>query len=121
MTTTQCLKVASLRKETGDLHINLEKWMSNPKNVYVGRPGRVFIGTGEDKKVFHYPGSKFANPFKLSDGYSLEESLMLYEEHLKETGLLDQLQELRGKNLGCFCDQTRGCHAKVLVRLLNNI
>jgi hypothetical protein len=127
-TTTQCLKVDSLRKESGDPDMNLEKWMKNPKNVYVGRPGRVFIGTGDSKRVYHYPGSKFANPFKVGAEYQLDTgleimtlsvSLDLYEVYLKTSGLLDEIEELRGKNLGCFCDQSGDCHAKVLVRYLN--
>ena len=118
MTTTQCLKVASLRKETGDPNINLKTWMSNPQNVYVGRRGRIFIGSGDDKEIFHYPASKFANPYLLSE-YTLEESLMLYKDYLKSSGLIDQLEELRGKNLGCFCDQCGKCHAKILAKYLS--
>lgn len=119
MTTTQCIKVAALRKKSGDDDMNLEKWMSNPNNVYVGRRGRIFIGSGNDKKIFNYPGSKFANPYKVGkEGYTLDESLELYEEYLKNSGLINEIEELRGKNLGCFCDQNGKCHAKVLVKYL---
>lgn len=121
-TTTQCLKVSSLRKESGDANMDLEMWMKQPGNVYVGRPGRIFIGAGPKKKIFHYQGSKFANPFKVGeeDGkYTLSESLELYEEYLKKSGLIDSLEELRGKNLGCFCNQSGECHAKILANILN--
>jgi len=121
VTTTQCLKVSSLRKETGDPNITLETWMKNPKNVYVGRPGRIFIGTGPSKKIFHYKGSKFANPFVVGTKdyqYTLEDSLELYKQYLIKTKLVDQLEELRGKNLGCFCNQKGDCHAKILAGYL---
>jgi hypothetical protein len=111
--TTQCVKVASLRKRyfaTNDL----SKWMNDAVNLYVGRSGRIFI-QGE---IFHYAGSKWANPYKLKD-HSLEESLRLYRIFV-ETNLVFDLGELEGKTLGCFCDQSPpecNCHAKVLVEL----
>ncbi len=117
-TTTQCVKIAALRRDYENKDMTLEIWMADPQNVYVGRPGRVFIGTGDNKKIFHYPGSKFANPFSLKKGYDLATSLEKYREHLTEKGLDDaeELKELKGKTLGCFCDQSEGkrCHAKIL-------
>jgi len=109
---TQCVKVAELRKVHDD-DIDLEQWMDMPNNLYVGRNGRVFI----DGNIFTYKGSKWANPFKLKD-YSLEKSLELYEKHINKK-LINQIGELEGKTLGCFCLQTGNCHAKVLVRLFN--
>jgi hypothetical protein len=50
--TTQCLKVASLRKKYGDKNIDLEKWMAMPNNLYTGRRGRIFIGSGDEKRIF---------------------------------------------------------------------
>ena len=120
MTTTQCVKIDSLRKEFGDKNMTLDKWMADPNNVYVGRAGRVFIGTKNDMKVFHYKGSKFANPYKVGE-YTLQESLELYDKYLTSSGLINQIEELRGKNLGCFCDQSRECHAKILANYLNYI
>lgn len=121
--TTQCLKVASLRKESGDESITLEDWMKDPKNVYVGRHGRIFIGSGEEKRIFHYEGSKFANPYKVGkkEGeYTLEKSLKLCAKYLKDNDLVDAAkEELKGKNLGCFCDQKGPCHAKILAEIAN--
>jgi hypothetical protein len=123
MTTTQCLKVASLRKETNDQTITLEKWLKNPNNVYVGRRGRIFIGQGDEKVIFHYKGSKYANPYKVGkkEGeYTLEESIKLYEKYLADNNLIEEIKvELKGKNLGCFCDQKGQCHAKVLAKIAN--
>ena len=122
-TTTQCVKVGNLRKETKDKTITLKTWMDDPDNVYVGRRGRIFIGTGEDKEIFHYKGSKYANPYKVGtkEGeYTLEKSIKLYKKHLEEDGLQEKAKkELKGKNLGCFCDQKGLCHAKVLAEVVN--
>ena len=118
-TSTQCVKVSFLRKDY-DKDINLDRWMENPENVYVGRRGRIFI-TQKDgsKKVFHYPESKWANPYKVGkEYYSLKDSLDLYRKYLIDKGLDKDIQELKGKTLGCFCDQKNDCHAKVLKELL---
>lgn len=116
---TQCIKVSSLRKTYGS-DIDLKKWIEMPENLYVGRNGRIFITDKEtkDKNIFHYKGSKWANPFKVGDkDYKLEESLKLYKEHVVNTGLINDIDELGGKVLGCFCDQNNGCHAKILMEL----
>lgn len=65
-----------------------------------------------------YPGSVWANPYKLKD-YTIEESLCLYRVYLEETGLLEKISELKDKNLGCFCDQNNQCHAQILDKLAN--
>ena len=111
---TECIAVAELRKIYGK-EIDLNKWMKMEKNLYTGRQGRIFI----NKEIFHYPGSKWANPYKVSESeYTLEDSLKLYEEHVRSRlDLIESLKELEGKTLGCFCKQTEPCHAKVLVKL----
>ena len=108
---TVCVKVDSLRKKYGK-DMTLAIWMKDENNLYVGRHGRIFIN-GE---IYPYQASKWANPFKLTN-YSLEESLKLYREHVIKSDLANQLDELRGKTLGCWCDQSGGCHAKVLKEL----
>tara|TARA_B100000902_G_scaffold397342_1_gene460807 strand:- start:1086 stop:1478 length:393 start_codon:yes stop_codon:yes gene_type:complete len=115
-TTATCIKVANLRKQGYD---NLREWLKNSNNVYVGRHGRIFI----DKIIFHYPASKWQNPYKLKE-YTLKDSLSLYVLYLFDSGLIYQLKELKGKTLGCFCDHQKDkngvptCHAQVLADLI---
>ncbi len=111
-TTSECLKVASLRKKYGK-NINLREWLKMKNHEYVGRHGRIFI----DKEIFHYPDSKWGNPYKLKD-YDIETSLRLYEEHVRNN-LMSSLCELKGKILGCFCENDSPCHAKILVKLID--
>ena len=113
-----CIKVANLRKKY-DKEIDLKKWMKDEKNLYVGRHGRIFI----DGEIFHYNGSKWCNPYKVNKGkniekrkYTLDESLKLYREHVMKN-LYNDLGELSGKVLGCFCSEKDPCHAKVLIEL----
>jgi hypothetical protein len=122
---TECVKINELRKIYGP-DINLEKWMNTPNNLYVGRKGRIFITdkTIHEKRIFHYQGSKWANPFKL-DSYTLEESLNLYNKYIIDSGLINSIHELSGKTLGCFCTQSLTiqptCHAQILVMLYKKI
>ena len=118
MTTTMCIKVKELRKHG---YADLEEWMGREGNEYVGRRGRIWITDPEtkEKRMFHYKASKWANPFKVGKQYTLQESLFLYEEHLAQSGLIVDVEELKGKCLGCFCEQgdEEKCHAQVLARL----
>ena len=120
--TVESVKVKYLREKYADVDMDLERWFAMPNHVYTGRPGRVFIGTGADKHVFHYPGSKWANPYPVKEGtYTLGESLSLYITHLFESGLIASLGELDGQTLGCFCtpaaQKNDWCHASILQRL----
>lgn len=71
-------------------------------------PDAVFIGRG----------SKWGNPFKIGIHGDRDEVIDLYEEWLlNNVELLDQLDELIGKDLWCFCKPKR-CHGDVLIKLV---
>ena len=120
MAGTQCVKVEALRRVFPG-NPDLEQWMAKEDSLYVGRRGRIFIRLSDGtNKVFVYAGSKWANPFKVgtkAGEYTLEESLRLYRDHVATSDLRNCLNELNGKILGCFCDQSGPCHAKVLIEM----
>ena len=71
---------------------------------------------------FPKKASIWCNPFKLGKNCtSREDSLRLFKEHI--TSLIEgdpetyNLEELRGKNLGCWCHPD-SCHGDVLLKLL---
>jgi hypothetical protein len=66
---------------------------------------------------FSYKQSKFYNPFTVRE-YGREQSLIKYKQYLINSGLSLDLEEIRGRNLGCFCKPDEACHAKVLIKLL---
>lgn len=88
----------------------------DPYDIYIGR------------------GSKWGNPFSHRDGTkakyvmgSREEAIEAYREYIT-TGegkhLLNDLDELKGKVLGCYC-KPKSCHGDILQslmikKLLNN-
>ena len=105
-------KVAELRKNG---YNSLEEWLKEENHIYIGREMSFYV-KGAHK-------SKWANPFTLKK-YSLEESLRRYEIHLHSSGLINDLEELRGMTLSCWCvtgaDKIE-CHGQILLRLLNNL
>jgi len=116
--TRTCVKVANLRKLYGS-DATLEKWLENPENIYCGRSGRIFIN-GE---YFGYEGSKWANPFTTKK-YSLDKCIELFREHItnkiEENPEYYDLDELRSKNLGCWCNPKDKCHVDILMELIDN-
>lgn len=81
-----------------------------PHDVYIGRP------------------SKWGNPYSHREGTTAEfkvdtrdEAIDAYESWLTEgkgKHLLNDLHELDGKVLGCWC-KPKKCHGDVLVKLIN--
>ncbi len=84
-----------------------EGWQEDPRYVFIGRP------------------SKWCNPWGHIYGKHVkmvgtrEEALDKYLEYITEgegRHLLDDLEELTGKILVCFC-KPKKCHGDILVRL----
>lgn len=97
-------------------YANLNEWINDNNNEYIGRSGIVFIN-GE-----RYPkkNSKWTNPFTIKQYGSREIVLKLYKEYIInkiENKELD-LNELKGKNLGCWCFPDK-CHGDILLELLH--
>lgn len=85
---------------------NLQEWLSDQNHVYIGRNVHWVKGANS---------SKWRNPYSVKK-YGLDKSLQLYRQHLFDTGLIDDLDELSGKVLGCWCKPNR-CHGDILVEL----
>lgn len=109
------IHVKSLRDQG---YQNLQAWLeANPNHVYVGRDKTFFV-----KEAI---GSKWKNPYEVKK-YGLEKSLEMYAKHVVDTELFQQLDELAGKTLGCWCvndpkplqSTTCQCHAQLLCHLL---
>jgi hypothetical protein len=71
-----------------------------PYDVYIGRP------------------SKWGNPFVLGKDGNREEVIKKYAEWISTNyALRDDLHELKGKVLGCWC-APQPCHGDILIELL---
>jgi len=70
-------------------------------------------------------GTKWGNPFKVSESPRPFEALTNYRAFLFNTAIgaglrAAALRELRGKNLACWCKLDAECHADVLLELANS-
>lgn len=110
-TSRVCLKVTNIRPK----YSNVREWLANKNNLYVGRKFRLFI----DKKIFFMPESVWKNPFKIPKDGNLDEVLVKYKIHLEKLLKTKNLEELKGKNLGCYCDMNKKCHVDILLEFLN--
>lgn len=73
-----------------------------PKDaVYVGRP------------------SKWGNPYAIDGEITREKAIAYYRQHVAKKHDLIR-QELRGKDLVCFC-APKPCHADVLLEIANDL
>lgn len=99
---------------------NLQEWIDDPDNVYIGRAGIVFI----DGKRFPPKSSEWHNPFKVTKDITRAESLRAYRKYLikklEDDECLKRFKKLQGKNLGCWCKPLR-CHGDIIIKLLRNM
>jgi hypothetical protein len=83
------------------------------------RPERseyVYIGRGLLAGNERFERSKWANPYTVKR-YGRAEALARYEQEVRGGPLWDQLPELEGKTLACWC-KPEPCHGDVLLRLI---
>ena len=91
------LKGSLMTPKVKVVHCKKEKY-----DVYIGRP------------------SKWGNPFSIGKDGTRKEVIEKYEKWiLKQPHLLEDLHELKGKTLGCWC-KPKACHGDVLLKLAND-
>lgn len=75
----------------------------------------------DEYDVFIGRPSKWGNPFKIGDDkYTRKQALEKFDEWIvTQTELLNQIDELRGKTLGCYC-KPKKCHGDTLLRIANS-
>jgi len=78
----------------------------------------VYIGRAEPRARPPLRRSKWANPFPVRK-FGLDSCLELYKSFLFESGLINNIEELRGKVLGCWCKPNK-CHGDILIELLKD-
>ena len=93
-----------------DGYRDLEHWLEQPDHIYIGRAVRHVSGARK---------SKWSNPFSRKK-YGREKCIDMYYEYiLTQLSLLQDLDELKGKVLGCWCKPAR-CHGDILVDLIES-
>ena len=89
--------------------VDVQKWVGEPGNVYIGRKTTGCISA-----------SIWGNPFRIGDKYSRATVIKMYEDYLAgNDGLRGLVRGLKDKTLGCWCSP-KPCHGEVLHRLAGN-
>jgi len=84
-------------------HSKVVNIKNEPCDIYIGR------------------GSKWGNPFLIGIDGSREEVVNMYAEWVvKQEHLMNDIESLIGKRLGCFC-KPKLCHGDVLLNLLRRL
>ena len=91
-------------------YANFKEWQNDTNNMYIGRNMSYYV-EGTNKSKWHNPYS--------AKKYGREECLVMFENYIKNSPLINALEELRGKNLGCWCKPEK-CHGDILLNLLNS-
>ena len=105
-------KIISIRKQNlvklG--YTDLEDWVKNPNNLYIGRKNCFVAGANE---------SKWKNPFPV-EKFERDKCLQKYKNYIMDNNkLLNELSELKGKTLGCWCKPEK-CHGDILIELFKS-
>ena len=90
-------------------------------NVVHNQNDEYDVYIGREVPEFNLVGSKWGNPFVLTDDSDAERhrSIASYREWIvTQAELMSSLEELRGKRLACWCAPL-ACHGDVLVELLD--
>ena len=84
---------------------------------YIIQDADVYIASRVQRGGWNLIETKWRNQFTPWNCETLEESLEKYEAYVRKN-LWHHLIELRGKRLGCWCEDQNKCHGKILIKLL---
>lgn len=76
----------------------------------------VYIGRAWNMGGWNLPQSKWHNPYTVKK-YG-DQALVLYENYIRKSSLMNEIEELRDKRLGCWC-APKPCHGDILIKILN--
>ena len=85
------------------------------KNGAIIQDCDVYIGRACNMGGWKLPQSKWHNPYSVKI-YG-ENAIPLYENYIRQSPLMNEIEELCGKRLGCWC-KPNPCHGDVLVKIL---
>lgn len=91
---------------------------THPHDVYIGRPSKW------ENPYTHKDITKTKAKFQVS---TRQEAISSYNQYLYDSGLINEIEELRGKVLGCWCckepsdgsEKILVCHGQVIAKILN--
>jgi hypothetical protein len=101
--------------DTSVVHFKSVAHLWNPVAQYFIRDDYIYIGRANP--THSLPASKWANPWRVGEDGTREEVLRWYRNRVMDSDLIDQVQELQGKTLVCWCAPLP-CHGDILMELM---
>ena len=98
-------------------------WKMPPNTVYVGRPtkwGNPFVVSNDAARVAYYAERANVDGWRNWPVADRETAVARFREHIKNwirNGW--NAEQLRGKDLACWCPLDQPCHADVLLEIAN--
>jgi hypothetical protein len=80
----------------------------------------VYIGRQCNMGGWNLTQSKWYNPYSVGADGNIDQVLLRYRDHILQSPLYYEIEELRGRVLGCWCKPNR-CHGDVLIAILDAI
>ena len=98
-----------------NLHnVNLEKWLIDPNNVYIGR---LCYKISQYQHLI--PNFVYGNPFQVKDNRRLDSIKQFINYFQNSKQLIEALPKLKNKSIGCWC-YPEICHGQALLYLLKH-
>lgn len=76
----------------------------------------VYIGRQCNMGGWKLQKSKWHNPYTIKEHGS--NAILMYEIYIRHSSLINDIEELRNKRLGCWC-KPDPCHGDILLKILN--
>lgn len=102
-------RLVNIAKETsqGPMGDRIGTWLrQSPTHVYIGRGS-----------IWGNPYSHLVSSAAAFQVRSRKEAIDQYRDHLERSGLMSQIEVLRGMVMGCWCLPKR-CHGEILMEML---
>lgn len=112
--------ITQLKSETDRLFSKLPKWFCLKGSKGAIPFNCVYIGREFKKGYYNLEASKYQNPFKLRDyNGCIEKVCLLFRDYFVRdcVKIIEDLEELDGKMLGCFCELTNNCHGDEIIKI----
>lgn len=76
----------------------------NLHDVYIGRP------------------SIFGNPFVIGKDGNRDDVIEKYRQWVySQSDLIQEIKKLKGKTLGCWCEDNQNCHGRIIIEIADSI
>ena len=89
------------------------EWVSEEDNIYIGARLKKYVKNPKPQNQWAISWLEYR---RYEGNITDEEYMRLYEDFVRNKWW-DRLEELNGKTMGCWCENQKECHGKILRKL----